>query len=215
MRFLSSEELVGSFNRLISKSFDKSQHEQEETFFACQHFLFACCNRLRGFIEWPVVKDAYAKAKIGLGSRSGFMKNPGWNSLRAFRTKADRDGPQYAVFNTLIHILEHQDLDQLQWGLNNNIKLLFRHLPAVILARIWNDTVALNITPRVAAYPMFVRQMAHGIRMRDAYDETPYIGDWCEENGFDEEAKHFHNPECCHTYACRYLHNICKGMDGR
>jgi hypothetical protein len=185
----------------------------DDDFFGYQHFLFGCCDWLKGFIEWPKVKEAYEKFKLGLGNRSLFMKPPGWRDFRAF-TLPERKKAQWVIYNLLSDLQEWQDMTNLSWRTHPHLRGLMKYVPKIQLWDIWKDTVLTKpkYEPR---YPLEIRRLGFQIRSESKYSEIGVLGDMCDDFGFTDEAAHFHDPTCLHTYACRYLHIVCKGMDGR
>ncbi len=172
-----------------------------------QHFLFGCCNRLRDFIVWPKIRQAYEKCKTGLGQRSLFMKIPGWSDFRVFGR--DRKSVQFVLYNLFSDLLAVQD-DRLLYRCHTHLRNLGKFLKLEDLEGIWEDTVPTKPTPNV--YHPDIRRIGWEIRKGDNYNELGALGDLCEDLGYMEEADHFHNNTYVHTYACCYLHNICKGM---
>jgi hypothetical protein len=184
----------------------------EDDFLGYQHFLFGCCDWLKGFIEWPKVREAYEKCKLGLGNRSLFMKPPGWRDFSKFPPH-ERKKCQYTLYQVFADLLEYQDTS-LMIRSYHQLRGLSKFIPKIQLWDLWCDTVLLKPVFR-AAYPIELRRMGYEIRLASKYSEIGVLGDYCDDFGFTEEADHFHDRGCLHTYACRYLHNICKGMDGR
>jgi hypothetical protein len=216
-RFESLAHLYGEIEKLSEDNMDD--------FYSYQHFLFGCINWLRGFIEWPKIRESYEKAKLGLGVRSVFMKRPNWRDFSAFKGN-ERKSAQYTVYRLLQDLLEYQDLRMLRGGTQFEMTKLMKFVPKIQMYQIWKDTVVCR--PKVKKkYPIELRRLAWEIRKQDKYSEIGVLGDMCEDMhgqfipGFNktadslEEADHFHDTSCMHTYACRYLHNMCEGMDGR
>lgn len=187
--------------------------ENLEDFFSYQHFIFGCANWLRGHLAWPKVQDAYNKCKLAIGCRSIFIKTPGWRDFSAFRGE-HRKSVQYILYQLFSDLQEHQEMWMLMRASWYQVTKLWKHIPPIQLSGIWEDTVVQR--PKYQkTYPIEIRRMGWEIRSGDKYKELGVLGDICEDMGFMEEADHFHNPDCLHTYGCRWLHNVCRGMDGR
>lgn len=204
-RFQSIGELALAIDKLMDSN-------TTEDFLSYQHFLFGCCSYLRPCIDYPKVKEAYDKCKLGLGSKSAFLNSPKWRDMDVFR--GQRKSPQYLVYRILAALIEYQDIYMLGMGSRHLLGRLLDNVPGIQLWSIWQDTVVEK--PKYQAkYPIEIRRMGYEIRLAEKYSELGVLGDICEDMNWTEEADHFHSRACLHTYGCRWLFNICKGMDGR
>lgn len=183
-----------------------------EDFLSYQHFLFGCCNWLQSFIEFPKVRDAYEKCKLGLGSRSMFTNTIGYREMDVFRGK--RKTCQYLLYMLFRELLTATDIGYLGAMTRRLITPLLDFVSVTHIEGIWKDTVVQKPLYQ-KHYPIEVRRMGDEIRKADKYSEIGVLGDMCEDFNLPEEADHFHDATCLHTYGCRYLFNTCRGMDGR
>lgn len=188
-----------------------------EDFYDLQHFLLGCVSYLRPAIQWPKVKDAYQKCKTGLGVKSMFLTYPTTKDFAAFK-REERKGIQFGVYKILGLLQMYTSIDQLRAvSAFRSLNFIWDFIPKIQVSQIWDDTVIAKPKQEIKTYPLEVRRMGWEIRNEEKYSELGVLGDLCEELGLQEEADHFHDFDhrFVHTYACRYLHQVCRGMDGR